>query len=41
MASPHNLAISVFRQDGHTNIAATLRHTSRHYHRPLRALDLT
>jgi predicted transposase YbfD/YdcC len=37
MASLRNLAISVFRQDGQTNIAAALRH----YHRPLRALGLT
>lgn len=41
MASLRNLAISVFRQDGQTNIAAALRHTSRDYHRPLRALGLT
>ncbi|MCX4633037.1 ISAs1 family transposase [Streptomyces sp. NBC_01443] len=41
MASLRNLAISVFRQDGQTNIAAALRHTGRHYHRPLRALGLT
>ncbi|MEU1276663.1 ISAs1 family transposase [Streptomyces sp. NPDC005799] len=41
MASPRNLAISVFRQDGQTNIAAALRHTRRDYHRPLRALGLT
>ncbi|MEU9384275.1 hypothetical protein AB0D38_26310, partial [Streptomyces sp. NPDC048279] len=41
MASLRNLAISVFRQDGHTNIAAALRHTGRDYHRPLRTLGLT
>ncbi|MGR8008523.1 ISAs1 family transposase [Streptomyces hypolithicus] len=41
MASLRNLAISVFRQDGQTNIAAALRHTGRDYHRPLRALGLT
>lgn len=41
MASLRNLAISVFRQDGETNIAAALRRTSRDYHRPLRALGLT
>jgi predicted transposase YbfD/YdcC len=35
MASLRNLAISVFRQDGQTNIAAALRHTGRDYHRPL------
>jgi hypothetical protein len=36
-----NLAISVFRQDGQTNIAAALRHAGRDYHRPLHALGLT
>ncbi|WP_326758632.1 ISAs1 family transposase [Streptomyces phaeochromogenes] len=41
MASLRNLAISLFRQDGQTNIAAALRHTGRDYHRPLRALGLT
>ncbi|MER8226550.1 ISAs1 family transposase, partial [Streptomyces sp. NPDC094143] len=41
MASLRNLAISVFRQNGKTNIAAALRHTSRDYTRPLRALGLT
>ncbi len=41
MASLRNLAISVFRQDGQTNIAAALRHTGRDYYRPLRALGLT
>ncbi|MEU9575322.1 hypothetical protein AB0D62_36865 [Streptomyces massasporeus] len=41
MASPRNLAISVFRQNGQTNIAAALRHTGRDYHRSLRALGLT
>ncbi|WP_276207944.1 hypothetical protein [Streptomyces malaysiense] len=41
MASLLNPAISVFRQDGQTNIAAALRRTSRDYHRPLRALGLT
>ncbi|MCX5315505.1 ISAs1 family transposase [Streptomyces sp. NBC_00154] len=41
MASLRNLAISVFRQDGQTNIAAALRHTGRDYHRPLRTLGLT
>jgi len=41
MAGLRNLAISVFRQNGETNIAAALRHTSRDYHRPLAALGLT
>ncbi|MFJ2575143.1 ISAs1 family transposase [Streptomyces halstedii] len=41
MASLRNLAISIFRQDGETNIAAALRRTGRDYHRPLRALGLT
>ncbi|MFD1277290.1 ISAs1 family transposase [Streptomyces kaempferi] len=41
MASLRNLAISVFRQDGQTNIAAALRHTGRDYLRPLRTLGLT
>lgn len=41
MASLRNLAISVFRQDGQTNIAAAVRHAGRDYHRPLRALGLT
>ncbi|MCX5233562.1 ISAs1 family transposase [Streptomyces sp. NBC_00233] len=41
MASLRNLAISVFRQNGKTNIAAALRHTSRDYHRPLSAPGLT
>lgn len=41
MASLRNLAISVFRHNGETNIAAALRHTSRDYHRPLSALGLT
>ena len=40
MASLRNLAISVFRQDGQTNIASALRHTGRDYLRPLRALGL-
>ncbi|MET7458655.1 ISAs1 family transposase [Streptomyces sp. NPDC005574] len=35
MASLRNLAISVFRQDGHTSMAAALRRTGRDYHRPL------
>ncbi|WP_442818556.1 hypothetical protein [Streptomyces sp. NBC_01320] len=34
MASLRNLANSIFRQDGQTNIAAALRHTGRDYHRP-------
>jgi len=41
MASLRNLAISVFRQNGETNIAAALRHTSRDHRRPLSALGLT
>ncbi|MFI8280974.1 hypothetical protein ACIGBH_40125 [Streptomyces sp. NPDC085929] len=41
MASLRNLAISVLRQDGQTNIAAALRHASRDYRRPLRVLGLT
>ncbi|WP_329474114.1 ISAs1 family transposase [Streptomyces sp. NBC_01723] len=35
------LAISVHRQDGHTNIAAALRQTARDRLRPLTALGLT
>lgn len=35
MASLRNVAITVFRQDGQTNIAAALRHTGRDYRRPL------
>lgn len=41
MASLRNLAISVLRQDGQTNIAAALRRTSRDYARPLQILGLT
>ncbi|GGM26132.1 ISAs1 family transposase [Streptomyces fumigatiscleroticus] len=41
MASLRNLAIGIHRQDGHTNIAAALRHTARDYRRPLTALGLT
>ncbi|MEU9547251.1 ISAs1 family transposase [Streptomyces mirabilis] len=41
MAGPRNLAISVHRQDGHTNIAAALRETAREWNRPLTALGLT
>ncbi|MER5838846.1 ISAs1 family transposase [Streptomyces prasinus] len=40
MAGLHNLAIGVHRQDGHTNIAAALRHTARDCRRPLTALGL-
>ncbi|MFF8996368.1 ISAs1 family transposase [Streptomyces sp. NPDC014983] len=40
MASLRNLAISVFRQDDHTNIAAACRHTARDPQRPLTALGL-
>ncbi|MFB7560964.1 ISAs1 family transposase [Streptomyces brevispora] len=41
MASLRNLAIGVHRQDGHTNIAAALRHTARDYRRPVQTLGLT
>lgn len=41
MASLCNLAISVHRQDGHTNIAAALRQTARERLRPLTALGIT
>ncbi|ANZ13470.1 transposase [Streptomyces noursei ATCC 11455] len=41
MATLRNLAIGVHRQDGHTNIAAALRHTASDCHRPLTALGLT
>lgn len=41
MAGLRNLAIGVHRQDGHTNIAAALRHTARNHLRPLTALGLT
>ncbi|MEU7436139.1 hypothetical protein AB0B07_35690 [Streptomyces sioyaensis] len=41
MAGLRNLAISIFRQNGQTNIAAALRHTSRDHHRPLAVLGLT
>ncbi|MCI0386745.1 ISAs1 family transposase [Streptomyces sp. CNQ085] len=41
MASLRNLAIGIHRQDGHTNIAAALRHTARDPRRPLTALGLT
>ncbi|MEE1774862.1 hypothetical protein PUR25_02000 [Streptomyces sp. JV181] len=41
MASLRNLAIGVHRQDGHTNIAAALRHTARDWRRPLTALGIT
>ncbi|WP_053690151.1 ISAs1 family transposase [Streptomyces sp. WM6372] len=41
MASLRNLVISLFRQNGETNIAAALRHTSRDYSRPLHTLGLT
>ncbi|MGM9470199.1 hypothetical protein [Streptomyces murinus] len=36
-----NLAIGVHRQNGHTNIAAALRHTARDRRKPLAALGLT
>ena len=41
MASLRNLAISTFRQDGDTNIAAALRRTGRDYHRPLETFGLS
>lgn len=41
MAGLRNLAIGVHRQDGHTNIAAVLRHTARDWRRPLAALGIT
>jgi uncharacterized membrane protein YoaK (UPF0700 family) len=41
MASLRNFAISVFRQDGQTNITAAVRHAGRDHHRPLQALGLT
>ncbi len=40
MAGLRNLAIGIHRQDGHTNIAAALRHTARNHLRPLTALGL-
>ncbi|MGV9405976.1 ISAs1 family transposase [Streptomyces sp. NPDC003667] len=41
MATLRNLAISMFRQDGRTNIATACRHTARDPQRPLRALGIT
>ncbi|MFD7409619.1 hypothetical protein ACFV7R_45060 [Streptomyces sp. NPDC059866] len=41
VAGLRNLAISVHRQDGRTNIAAALRHTVRDDQRPLPSLGLT
>ncbi|MFD3821227.1 hypothetical protein [Streptomyces sp. NPDC058625] len=41
MAGLRNLAISVLRQDGRTNIAAATRHHARHPGRPLAALGWT
>ncbi|MEU1035468.1 hypothetical protein ABZ402_43710 [Streptomyces mirabilis] len=41
MAGLRNLAISVHRQDGRTNIAAALREVARDWNRPLAALGLT
>ncbi|MFF4507589.1 ISAs1 family transposase [Streptomyces sp. NPDC001401] len=40
MAGLRNLAMGIHRQDGHTNIAAALRHTARDWRRPLAALGL-
>ncbi|RNL72532.1 hypothetical protein EBF04_19080 [Streptomyces sp. I6] len=34
MAGLRHLAVDVHRQDGHTNIAAALRHTARNHPRP-------
>jgi predicted transposase YbfD/YdcC len=41
MASLRNLAISVFRQDDHTTIAAACRYTAHDPQRPLTALGIT
>ncbi|MET7381825.1 hypothetical protein ABZT08_23890 [Streptomyces sp. NPDC005526] len=41
MAGLRSLAIDIHRQDGHTNIAAALRHTARDWRRPMAALGLT
>ncbi|CAN3977462.1 hypothetical protein KPATCC21470_0085 [Kitasatospora purpeofusca] len=41
MAGLRNLGIGIFRQNGHTNIAAALRRTGRDHTRPLRILGLT
>ncbi|WP_330290140.1 hypothetical protein [Streptomyces sp. NBC_00576] len=41
MASLRNLAISTFRQDGDTNIAAALRRTGRDYRHPLETFGLS
>ncbi|MGH3973987.1 MAG: ISAs1 family transposase [Pseudonocardiaceae bacterium] len=40
MAGLRNLAISALRLDGHTNIAAGLRHTARNHTRPLTLLGI-
>jgi hypothetical protein len=40
MASLRNLAIGPHRQDGHSNIAAALRHTARDWRRPLTTLGI-
>jgi predicted transposase YbfD/YdcC len=39
MATLRNLAISVLRLNGHTNIAAALRYTARKHHRPLELIN--
>jgi predicted transposase YbfD/YdcC len=39
MASLRNLAISVLRLNGHTNIAAGLRYAARKHHRPLEMIN--
>lgn len=41
MTGLRDLGISLFRQNGETDIAAALRHTSRDHHRALSALSLT
>jgi len=41
MAGLRNLAATLFRQNGETNIAAALRLTSRDHHRPPSAIGLT
>ncbi|MFE1521630.1 hypothetical protein ACFW9I_33245 [[Kitasatospora] papulosa] len=41
MAGPRDPAIGIHRQDGHTNIAAALRHTARDCRRSPTALGLT
>ncbi|MBQ1095488.1 hypothetical protein KBY55_05155 [Streptomyces sp. b94] len=40
-AGLRNLAVGAHRQDGHTHIAAALRHTARHCRKPRCALGRT